>query len=297
MKIKKRSVSTIWIGCLFIISLLFCFYKYSLNVSAAVSTEIVSKNLSTNAISRYYVTSSSKSAGDISPGFNGMLPESRAIIGGSDERHRIFNTTASPYRFIGVTRFTWSNGDTEWGTASLIGRDLIVTSAHCAFVDDGRGWITKVRFYPGKNSSSAPYGNVDGISVDIPQSWIDQGGAANDVALIRLAKPIGDQVGYFGFAKGDHTGETVSVTGYPGADSSTQVTIPYTMWSMDGPIVKSSTNVIAYKMDTTGGQSGAPVYTWDNFIVGIHSRLNEAKTSNYAKRITDWTYTWFLMLK
>lgn len=55
------------------------------------------------------------------------------------------------------------------------------------------------------------------------------------------------------------------------------------MWSMTGPVESLQTEKVFYKMDTYGGQSGAPVYNSSDTIVAIHTN---GGSSNSGTRIT-----------
>ena len=60
------------------------------------------------------------------------------------------------------------------------------------------------------------------------------------------------------------------------------------MWSMSGSIAASGTFKLSYYIDTTGGQSGSPVYKNDgNYrCVGIHTNYNSLGY-NQAERIDE----------
>ena len=76
-------------------------------------------------------------------------------------------------------------------------------------------------------------------------------------------------------------GTGIVVRGYP-VEKNAQ------MWSMSGSIAASGTFKLSYYIDTTGGQSGSPVYKNDgNYrCVGIHTNYNSLGY-NQAERIDE----------
>lgn len=76
-------------------------------------------------------------------------------------------------------------------------------------------------------------------------------------------------------------GTNIVVRGYP-VEKNAQ------MWSMSGTIAASATHKLSYYIDTTGGQSGSPVYknNGDYQCVGIHTNYNNLGF-NQATRIDE----------
>src|SRR3712207_9024886 len=71
----------------------------------------------------------------------------------------------------------------------------------------------------------------------------------------------------------------VDITGYPGEKRRQ-------MWKMNGHIEESFPNKIRYVIDTTGGQSGCPVYLKNGGYKSIAINTNGGYTCNKATRIT-----------
>ena len=72
-------------------------------------------------------------------------------------------------------------------------------------------------------------------------------------------------------------------------------------WTHSGTVTAVDSSTIRYTIDTTGGQSGAPVYTNNNIIVAVHhggnSNYNTAKRIDndlfsLMKSIREGTYTY-----
>ncbi|MEU1675119.1 serine protease [Streptomyces roseifaciens] len=67
--------------------------------------------------------------------------------------------------------------------------DLIVTAAHCVYLD---GFRTDIAFVPGYRDGVAPYGVWVPTSVDIAPEWAADRDPDHDVAFLRVRRPDGD---------------------------------------------------------------------------------------------------------
>ena len=76
-------------------------------------------------------------------------------------------------------------------------------------------------------------------------------------------------------------GTRIIVRGYPSEKSAT-------MWSMSGRVKSNNAYKLRYSIDTTGGQSGAPVYNTQGDYRGVAIHTN-ATTGRYneGKRIDE----------
>lgn len=64
------------------------------------------------------------------------------------------------------------------------------------------------------------------------------------------------------------------------------------MWTMSGTVKRTTTNKVFYDIDTTGGQSGSPVYwysgaTYGYQAIAIHAYGASFLTTNSGTRITS----------
>ncbi|MGN9863547.1 trypsin-like serine peptidase [Bacillus swezeyi] len=169
---------------------------------------------------------------------------------GSDDRARVTNTTAYPYRAI--VHISSSIGScTGW----LIGPKTVATAGHCIYDTSSGSYAGTATVSPGRNGSSSPYGSVKSTRYFIPSGW-RSGNTNYDYGAIELSEPIGNTVGYFGYSytTSSLVGTSVTVSGYPGDKPSG------TQWQHSGSIAVSETYKLQYAMDTYGGQSGSPVF-------------------------------------
>jgi len=177
-------------------------------------------------------------------------PYSIKSVIGSDDRTRVTNTSAYPYRAI--VHISSSIGScTGW----MIGPKTVATAGHCIYDTSSGSFAGTATVSPGRNGTSYPYGSVKSTRYFIPSGW-RSGNTNYDYGAIELSEPIGNTVGYFGYSytTSSLVGTTVTISGYPG-DKTTG-----TQWQHSGPIAISETYKLQYAMDTYGGQSGSPVF-------------------------------------
>ncbi len=193
-----------------------------------------------------------------------------------DER-QIYYPSAYPWRIIGRI-FVWTNASApNWawsGSASLVGRSTILTASHVVPWDSGGNW--KALFVPAYYDGASLYGANAASWILSAQGYRnhDQG---DDMAVMRLAQPLGEWLGYFGYKTYNddwEDGNYWTVAGYPGdlsggARPSAHYWFPITDDDNDGAGVE-----LEYRADTNSGNSGGPVFGWWSgkpYVVGTHS--------------------------
>lgn len=221
------------------------------------------------------------------------------IIGKIDSRRRITNTKANPWKRICHLRIQAANGLSFVGTGFFIGPRTIVTAGHCVYMHDQGGWAKQITVTPGRDATITPFKSYTATSFRSVKGWVTDKARNYDYGVIILPKSaaIPSGIGAFGFANYSKQSlmkqECLNTAGYPGKtpvprDRDQPVPPPNTMW-FDGRRAKNITSrTIIYDIDTTGGQSGSPV--WANLrngkkiAVGIHTTGDTR--GNSATRIT-----------
>lgn len=223
-----------------------------------------------------------------SQGVNSFLPGNgivtpNQIIGGVDSR-----VEANPYIW-GIAYLTsyWKNGTVTYGTAFIFANGALMTAGHCVY-DSSKGWVSYVTVSPSRKGLSCPFGTLRSTTIHTNTAWISSGDSNYDYAVVEVGSQIGKSTGLFGFTTSSSTGTSVIVNGYAGGKQQQQ-------WLMSGKITATTTNKVAYAIDTNDGQSGSPIYNNSYEAVGIHTGGNS--TNNSGTRITSSLYNWLVTFR
>ncbi|MGG5751900.1 trypsin-like serine peptidase [Zafaria sp. Z1313] len=182
------------------------------------------------------------------------------------------------YPFSCVGRiFVWRNAATPnwtwWGTAGLLGTRTILTASHVVPWGSAN-W--KALFVPAFYDGASIHGSWAASWVTNVRGY-QRHAQGDDMAVLRLAVPLGNNLGWFGFQ-----------TYRPAWQDRNIWTLPGYPWDKDGgnrpwlhlnfPIIDDDNDgagvELEYRADTEGGQSGAPVFAWFSgtpCVVGTHS--------------------------
>lgn len=225
----------------------------------------------------------------------GNQPES---VLNDDRRFRIYpQESGYPYRAVGQLTFT-QGGSNYTCTGWLISPDTVATAGHCVHEGPGGTWSTNVRFYPGRNGSSIPYGSCTAKRLNSVSGWTSSGSQEYDYGAVKLNCTVGNTTGWLGrwWTTASQVNLPIAIVGYPGDKPSS------TQWGGAGRVEASETRKTRYFVDTAGGQSGAPVIQADGTGPGgcqgdcgiaIHAYGADSGGRNSATRITQAANTNF----
>jgi V8-like Glu-specific endopeptidase len=218
---------------------------------------------------------------------------------GRDNRTRVTETDMSPWRMICSIRVT--RGDlTNVGTGFMIGPRTLLTAGHVLVSPDNPHLPTRVQVIPGLNGERTPYRSHSAERFSVHPKWSKEFSPACDVALIHLGQNLGDELGWFRVdakAPTEMIGHWVHVTGYPAEKKEArgqETSVPLSrqacqLWHHAAPIDRFEVGRVFYRVDTTEGQSGAPIYLLDedqNYAtptaVGIHAYGTRGTPSSRA---------------
>ncbi len=215
---------------------------------------------------------------------------------GKDNRTKVEDTEEFPYSAICYIEIDWPDGSTSLGTAWMIYSDIAITAGHCVYSSKHGGWAENIKLWPGKDGYgfwNNPYGTTETTSLHTASQWTASEDEEYDWAVLELEDNIGDKTGWFGFGwtSADLTGTEVTISGYPGEHQ-------YYQYKMTDEITRCTANKLYYNvLDTTGGQSGSPIYTSGNVAYGIHCYGLNSNGENSGTRITEWRYNYFKSFK
>jgi len=181
-----------------------------------------------------------------------------------------------PFSLVGRI-FVWQDASspnwTWWGTASLLGARTIMTASHVVPWGSSN-W--KALFVPAYYDGASVHGAWAASWVTNAHGYSSHG-QGDDMAVMRLDVPLGNNLGWFGFRTYDDDWEDLNVWTLPGypwdKDSGNRPWL-----DMNFPIIDDDNDgagvELEYQADTEGGQSGAPVFAWFSGspdVVGTHS--------------------------
>jgi len=176
--------------------------------------------------------------------------------------------TGFPYSTIGRLYFT-QGGRNYVGSAAVVGKFLVFTSADNVYSYSLQAWSTNVYFIPGYNYGQQPFGTFNYYQLFAKSLFTTGGSESLNYAAVVLypsqnsGSPIAGLTGALGFAWNQVYYQTWRVTGYPASTPFTGNTNYYTD-SYFGAIDTNYGNfTIGVGNNSTGGISGAPyVENW-----------------------------------
>lgn len=205
---------------------------------------------------------------------------------GTDDRTRISDTTAYPWRAMTKLYMTYPNGKKFMCSGALISAKYVLTAGHCIYDASQGGWASQVEVIPGLNGTYKPYGSAFATYMRSYTGWLNSSDPNYDFALLTLDKTIGNTTGWLGYGYFPSiNGVSSNLGGYPG-DRDNGLSLFYHY----GSVSSSTTQRASYPIDTAGGQSGSGVYRFYDFgggsqryVFAVHT--NGGSTANSGTRI------------
>lgn len=202
---------------------------------------------------------------------------------GTDGRIRETKTELTPWRMICSLRIRTLSGARFIGTGWFVGPSTVLTAGHC--IKTRGETAAEIEIIPGRDGDVYPFGviKVGQGRMDVHRRWADSFDQNRDVGVLHLPGKPGLETGWFATAAAtDETleGLLVNVAGYPGTlfpntDDEHHAGGRELWWHRDA-LGHLEQERIYYVTDTTGGQSGGPVWSYTDqggapIAVGIHA--------------------------
>lgn len=190
-----------------------------------------------------------------------------SIVGSTDDRTRVTPTGPIAGAATVMIQGNAPNGTLVQCSGVMYGPSAVATAGHCVYTfDNGVGWLTNVRVWPGIDGTQLPYGSCAYAALNSNSFWTVNHDINYDYGNIKLVSSctIGSNTGTFGLRGkdgGSYDGQSVNVQGYP-------VTVPFggpnfSQWRASGSVSRTETNTLGYDADMTSGESGSAV--WSSF--------------------------------
>ena len=245
-------------------------------------------------------------------------PVIRESIHHTDDRLRVTNTASYPWNTICYISLD-VNGESYRGSGTLISPSCVLTCGHNVWEHDLSVWSRDVKVTAGQyqyyewGPIYKPFGTVSYSSVDTSSGYINGSGTGEyDYGVVKLRESF-TGISTFIPLVYDVSPTVVHVAGYPGTvkDESNS----YSMWYDYDHVIDYEgvdDRIMVHMADTSGGQSGSPVWTYDsnteNYrLVAIHifgairgngaCRLvsaNESTISEWMMDSVSYTYSAYI---
>jgi len=219
-----------------------------------------------------------------------------SIIGG-DDRARVADTTAYPYRAIAYLRlFDRDNAADGTCTGTFVGPDVLLTAGHCLWDAAAATWTAHILVAPGKDEDLEPFGSQYASNWWVPDAYIESAGDPQfDWGLVKMPdSTLGDRVSWIPIALVSTATLSLpdfspAIVGYPSEPGKPAGT----MWGHSVPAFAAvADSLLSYDVDTYQGESGSAIWSLHisacspGCVVGIHVLGAGGGDHNGGTRIT-----------
>ena len=209
---------------------------------------------------------------------------------GIDDRMRINNTTTYPWNthcFLGEIEFP-SDPNSYRGTGCIVSPYMVLTCGHNVYDQATNSWAENITISPGQSQDHEfadvirPYGTRNSTELRTnPQYIAGEAGVEHDYGAVLFNESFSEINTYMPVEFSNSslpTGDIIYIAGYPSEvklGTLTEETYSQTLWDGSGEIISTTPHTLNYWVDTSGGDSGAPIRSSNGTaeydrIIGVH---------------------------
>jgi len=201
------------------------------------------------------------------------LPKAEDVVG-TDDRVRVTTDTESyPWNTVGYIGNTYPSGNPYRGSGAIVTPYMVLTAGHMVYSVGEGGYVSELYFAPGQRQMSEggavtrPYGQFAAHHWETNSNYIDAlktkptDQFKYDYAAVFFTTPF-TSVGITSmpvvFDVAPPINDVINLAGYPGSVQGE--TNSQAMWKSSGDVTSVTDRILYYDADTTGGNSGGPVW-------------------------------------
>ena len=229
------------------------------------------------------------------------------FILGTDGRRNVTGTRSYPWSSVAHLFMSFSGSGSKWPDAScsaaMVDNNYALTAAHCIYDRKLKKWADWVLVIPGSYPDGSywggqPHGSTYADYMYMPTSgWKDRGDLNDDIALVRLRRPLGRATGWLGygaFSDRELRSWSLNTAGYPCDKPANQMIADY------AKVSGVTAFQVETQLDVCKGQSGSAayvlfgkggIYKAGRYAVGAVSHAHPG-LHNDATRITGAIFRW-----
>ena len=201
-----------------------------------------------------------------------LSPPRPEDVVGTDDRTRVTDTESFPWNTVGYIGNRYASGRSYRGTGAIVTPYMVLTAGHLVYdwSTEG-GYAASMTFSPGQRQLSAggavtrPYGQFTASSWQTNGGYIDALKTNPDIQFDYDYGAVFFNTSFAGVGLYTYmpvvfniAPASIHLAGYP--LSVQGETNSQAMWHSSGEVIGATDRIIYYSADTTGGNSGGPVW-------------------------------------
>ena len=247
---------------------------------------------------------------DTLPPFTGQLPPNPYTeINQPEPRYNVWNSdlvsiTSSSYPWSAQVQilYTDTQGVFHLGSGTIVDPYHVITAGHCVHEGAGGTWMRSTIVVPAWDGDDDAYGQADWSNLTTFTGWTGSNDPDEDIALIRMNRPIGLLTGWhylwYGVDSDFDPADLYNFAGYPdnfSCYSGSPNQMYYGWGSFDTVNPTQLISSVNWSCNAAG-MDGAGVYkiiSSNRYVYGVQRSHSTFLNWSYVKRTTSSEYNYF----